>query len=170
MLIQITYVLDTETKEKAVTELKLVNKTLSLPSNLPIGGRKRQSMGQASTGYVQDCLAAAKASPELFGSSIDISLLENKLATVQEMDDVLVVLEPLYNNSVNGRRLHGQDLMNACNEIMRIFEHNASFNVAYKATADKLKKRYARARKEESEAAKAAKAAEKAAQSEESGS
>ncbi|MBI5913749.1 MAG: hypothetical protein HY842_00075 [Bacteroidetes bacterium] len=164
MLIQITYVLNGVTKTETVDALKLADTKLALPSNVPIAGRNRQNMGQASLGYVQDCIAAAIAHPEVPSGSIDVPLLESKLATIMEMDDVLAVLEPLYTETLNCRRLHGQDIMNACNEIKRSFEYNANNKAEYKATADKLKQRYARARKEETQAAKEAKAAKAAAE------
>ena len=131
----------------------------SRKTNLPVAGRNRQNMGQASIGFVSACIDAAKAFPKVPSGEIDVQVLEEKLATVQEMNKFLVVSEPLTSNAINIRRLHGQDLMSACNDIMRSFESSAKNNAEVKATAAQLKQRYARAKKEEAEAAKEAKAA-----------
>jgi hypothetical protein len=154
MLNQVSHVL-TEEDIKAVKELfKQADSKLALPTDVPIAGRNRQSMGQASAGYVQDCIEAATAFPTVPSGETDVQKMEEKIASFKVLSDILGVALPITLKLINVRRLMGQDLMADSNSIKENFERAAANRAEMKPTAEKLRQRYARAKKEDDEADK----------------
>ena len=160
MLNQTSFSLDEATNKDAIDLVKQAMAKMAFPSNLPIAGRNRQNMGQASIGYVQDCIAAGKLFPKVPSGEIDVAVLEQKLKTAGFLDEFINNVVFLVNTALNLRRLVGQDLMSSSNGVKDSFESSAKNNAEHKATAAQLKKRYARAKKEDAAAEKQAKAAQ----------
>ncbi len=154
MLTQTTYGLTTEAKTAVMDLLKQASDQLSLPSGLPVAGKKRQGMGQASIGYVQDSINAAKTFPDVPSGQVSAQLMQTKLDTCNDLDELLNIVSPLLLNLLNVRRLHGQDLMVGSNSIKDSIVSSAKNRADLKPVAEQLKKRYARAKKEDAEAKK----------------
>lgn len=152
MFSQTNHFLSEEDKKAVIDLLKQVAAKLNFPANLPEASNNRQGMGQASSGYVQNAMDAAKAYPTVPSGDIDTAVMETKYAACRDLDDVLKVLMPITFQTLNLRRLHGQDLMVASNSIKGSFAIAAKNKAELKSTADQLKQRYARAKKDEAAA------------------
>jgi hypothetical protein len=154
MFLQTSHTITEERKDEALDLIKQLAEKLGIPANLPEAGKKRAGMGQASTGYVQDCIAANVAFPNVVGGGADAAEMQAKFDACLIFDELLNVLWPLAITTRNLRRLHGQDLMIASKLTRESFVSNAKNRPELKPTADKLKQRYARARKDEAAAKK----------------
>lgn len=157
MFSQTNHVISEQDKADAKDLVQQLTAKLNIPVNLPIAGRNRQGMGQASSGYVKDCIGATMAFPAVPSGEIDAKLMQTKLNAFDDFAEINAILQPLAMSALNLGRLHGQDLMVASNSIKDSFASAAKNRVELKATAEKLKQRYARAKKDEAAAKKTAK-------------
>ncbi len=154
MLNQVSYVLKEEDIKTVKDLFKQAEALLALPTDVPIGGRNHQNMGQASIGYVQDCIEAAIAFPTVPSGETDVNKMGEKLASFKVVSEILGVALPITLKLINVNRLMGQDLMADSNSIKENFERVAPKRAEMKPTAEKLRQRYSRAKKEDDEASK----------------
>lgn len=142
MINQISFDLPESLREEFLIELRTLKSKLNLPANLPVAGNKFQNMGQASKGYVLDCLQEARSAPEVPSGLLNLTEMDRDWQLVNNLDPILSELVPLTATLLNLRQLAGQDLMAAGNQIKKSFNAAAKVDTRYKTAADKLNKRY----------------------------
>lgn len=142
MLNQVSFSIPESLREEFLNDLRSLKSKLNLPENLPVAGKSRQNMGQASKGYILDCMTEAKNAPQVPSGLFNMAEMESDWQLVAQLDPILAELVPLTNTLVNLRQLAGQDLMAAGNQIKRGFNEAARENAQFKAASDRLKKRY----------------------------
>jgi hypothetical protein len=112
----------------------------------PLERRRGQRMGQASMGYVRECLDTAHTNPEVLARNFDVEAFQSAHNLYAMLANVDRDLESLFQKVRDTLLMTGKDLMEQSNDVYKRVKEEARRNNSYRPMKERLGEFYEKTR------------------------